>query len=845
MRLDIGPRVSAFKDRINELKEQEASAQMIGNGLVCSGQDVWMYVVPALRPADFLSAGAERQLVTDIVTLLANLEGRQIHTLIMVQDDDIEVWRRNLLEKAAKPVDVLAGPTATGGPAYNGHTHIDDMAKIQRQRRTRRVVHLLGIQLENVNRLARDDAAAEVGIMPDMPYSPQQLASWSRQADSLCAKLQASGLVQRLATSEELQQALAQIATQGLIQPDYKPGWIAGDQIKTLVNVAGPVHGPGRKSLVIGGEGEAVHVSYLTTTFMPPKTPEPAPDYKWIEHIQNLDFPVTLSLRWRLAPVSESARKVRRGIAASDEQLYTDADAGREFAEVLEGNEALHHLKYQIPRTKRGTVEFRARFMVSASTQAGLERRIERLQEDYKQFDIWLYPFADCQLRLHKEAMPGDRPRLDTMGRREVDLEMIALGAPFTSWGLGDGEGPYIGFRADTNVAVRVNFGALPSQNRAPVVLSVGKSGSGKSYLLKLIAYLTSLVYGAKGFYWDLKNESEFTWLPALGRVSQLDFDTDPEQAAAQAGLLNPFYLAINPRTQERDQTEGADIARAYLMMLLPKLDASLAFVSLQNRLSRICREVARGDNPALRDVVERVVELSKEANRQSGNESYAIALETASERFVEVMERPNAGLIFDTAPRAEAGHEVPRLTILRTKQMMLESIIKAEDDTDLSTLLMRAQLLLLVRMIYKLAFASGGREQIKYVCFDECRILFQIPEAQRLMINMAILGRYYNVISFFSAQEAGDLEALKGQASMISVFYQDDDDQITSALELLGVNPGYEHNRDRVKRLVPGVCLFADGRGHIGPIVVDATLKALGEAFDTNPMAHSTVQAG
>lgn len=750
---------------------------------------------------EFLSDQEREGLATGVATALAGLADNDCHLLVVSREHQAHDWAARLDEQVGQP--------APGWLAYltqlQHHLGTLDFSSkevyVGVRLGKRRSAH------SGWGGLRRLEAAA--GLL-DEHISDKELDGWRRRSETAGRLLSAGSLAARHATVEELRWLVQRNFWRGIAEtPPAASGsrpWGAGE-IQGLAE--GVLHNGHRGLEIVHGHGQAV-VGWLTLARFPDELTFPGGE--WLHHIDDLDFPVDVSLRMRIIPSREAAGDVRKKLAEVADQERHIADTGAEVPlTLLEQGESAKLLDYQLSKERTPLIYGWPRLAVAARSTEELAARVDLLVDHYRDIGIDVaWPSGD-QLSLFLEAIPGDRLRVKAYEQKQ-SVVTVAGGMPTATSDLGDDTGPYIGESTGRRRAA-VHFDPLAAarRNRPTVVALTGQPGMGKTFAAQLLTYQMAL-RGTWVLAIDPKGEmGRIASIPGLGPTRVLTL------SGAEAGLLDPFALADDP-------DEGATLAHETLRLLLPP---GLGF-DREGALLTACRDVARAPQPSLRRVIDQLQRAEDDATRSLAPMLGAVA------------DYPLAELCFASGEQERLiGDE--HLTVVQIDGLTLPDPGVPRDEQGWPERLSVAVMFLLADFARRLT-ARRDSHQPKAIVLDEAYTFTGTSQGRRLVEQLARMGRSRNTAVVLVSQNARDFldERVLNCVSAHFAFRSEADRELEAVLSLLGVTPA-EHHRRMVANLRNGECIFRDLDGRVGTLAIDAVSDELRHAFDTTPMGVPT----
>ena len=563
-------------------------------------------------------------------------------------------------------------------------------------------------------------------------------------------------------------------------------------------------------------EGEEVegHVAFLTISNVPYEIEFPGEE--WMYVIQNLDFPVEVSVRTETMENRKALSAVRNKQKELKDQDRHARETGNDTGlNVLEGRHEAHELEAHLQKSRMPLVKTSIILAISASEEDELKRRCDAVKDMYQDMMFQVeQPYGDQWLAFN-EFLPG--------AQRYIK-DYIHFMEPATVAGsmfgatkqLGDGEGFFIGSTGilDQPVYIMPNRAAQGIRGTKTNALSaafLGSLGGGKSFSSNLITYL-SVLSGGKALVIDPKGERG-EWkndLYELGdQVNIISLSTKAEDR----GRLDPFSI-------HEDIKEAETLALDILTFLTGvRLDDSKRFP----KLTKAVRVVAEGEKPCLIKVMNELINSDDDAAKHLG------------EHIRSFSELSFAQLLFGDGDNHAAISLETSLNVLQIQNLELPAPDTPQEKYNLSEMLSVAMMLPISS--FALKFIHSNRSIFKVVLLDEAWAVLNTSQGSHLASRLVRAGRSMNAGIYFVTQNANDLldEKMKNNIGMKFAFRSTDPHEIDNVLSLLNLKKT-EYNASTLRELQNGQCLFQDITGRVGVVSINALFKDLFDAFDTRP---------
>lgn len=574
------------------------------------------------------------------------------------------------------------------------------------------------------------------------------------------------------------------------------------------------------KQMVEGKEVEG-HVAFLTVSNVPYEMQFPGEE--WMYVIQNLDFPVEISVRTSIMDNRKALAAVRNKQKELKDQDRHARETGNDTGlNVLEGRQEAHELEAHLQKSRMPLVKTSIILAVSATDEDELKRRCDTVKDMYQDMMFQVeQPYGDQWLAFN-EFLPGAK-RYVTDYVHFMEPATVAGGMFGATKQLGDGEGFFIGSTGilDQPVYIMPNRAAQGIRGTKTNALSaafLGSLGGGKSFGANLITYL-SVLSGGKALVIDPKGERG-NWkhdLYELGeQVNIISLSTKLEDK----GRLDPFSI-------HEDLKEAETLALDVLTFLTGiRLDDSERFPKLSNAV----HEVSEEEKPCLTKVVEKLLNSEDKAARSLGHHIKS---------FSKLSFAP---LLFGDGENDSAISLETALNVLQIQNLELPAPDTPQEKYNLSQMLSVAMMLPISS--FALKFIHNDRGIFKTVLLDEAWAVLNTSQGSHLASRLVRAGRSMNAGIYFVTQNANDLldEKMKNNIGMKFAFRSTDPKEIENVLSLLNLK-NTEYNASTLRELQNGQCLFQDITGRVGVVSINALFKDLFDAFDTRPPVEEVLK--
>jgi len=683
---------------------------------------------------------------------------------------------------------------------------------------------------------AKASMAVAVGLTPP---SPTDVDINNRiKAARLVAARAATSLELTPVTPAEIRWLYMRSVCRGLLQPrldkawdNEHPGHVSGTSVQTIMDArffeggqkgtkGRPRH---RRFLTIESEAGASHQALMAVSDMPHSWVYPGGGGEWFLRADAVAFPVDWCVRITAVANDEAAgatRKKARSLQAQVVEYEGDpAGAPPSLAEAADAIDAQRQELSASPASPE--LQSTIIMAVGAGDLETLETRVAQVQSVFESFEYQIPRPVGGQLELWASMLPAARPRrvcrdyLQHLMPRD-----LASGAPTAGTDVGDPRGMFLGstLAAATLQPVLFDPAYGPTINRSGSIGLFGTLGSGKSYLMKRIAWAT-IARGGKVIAVDRTSDAEYVRfadvVPGESNVIRLGKDTP--------------YSFDPMRLFPKDVREDVTLAFLTLLCQLPAND--LAVATLDEAVKR-----AMVHGFSIRDVEQQL--------RMLDPDRY-VKIDELSQRLRQVARSDYAQMVFD--PNREPANWDADYIVLHTPGMDIPS-----RDVVMNEHLARQMLpqqvfaqaaLYLVAALARTAIFQD-KSRFSAALLDEVWWLTSSPQGKELLNTGIRDGRKHNAAVWLLSQSTEDLldDRISQQLGNRFVFKQGTGGG-RAALKFLGVDPSREMIDLIEQRFQTGMCLYRDVSDRIAAVMINKAAPALDTAFNTNPDAARAAQ--
>lgn len=576
---------------------------------------------------------------------------------------------------------------------------------------------------------------------------------------------------------------------------------------------SGSIYQGKRYLKIVQDKNRVSYQTFLAITHIP--EPLEHPGSEWLYMLQQLNEQAEVCIHIKMVEYRDALRKVTRKKMEIDSQMEHIAGANADIPEDLaEGKEYADMLEGELKGQKAPLLNTSILICLAAETVEDLERKTATVRGIYEDMSFGIErPLAD-QLKMYLQCLPSVGACLKdyVMPLTPLTLASGVLGATHE---LGDNKGGYIGTTGAEGKHVFLDLGRACLLNRSASATFFGNLGVGKSFNANLLLFLT-ILYGGYGLIFDPKGERSH-WKEQLkilnGQIHVVTLSPDN----TNKGKMDPYNMYL-------DHIDEADeLALNVISELLKIAPASMEYTAILEAQRKMrCDPV-----PSMMRLISILNSFPEE------DELYKCAKFLARRLYLQ-SENGMSKLLFGDGSE-EAISLDNRLNILQIENLKLPSQTAAKEsytnEETLSTVLMA------VAAHFAKKFALVKRPVFKVILFDESWMLGKTVEGVKLYDFLSRMGRSLYTGCIFNGHSVLDIpnEGIKNTITYKFCFQTNNDSEAARMCEYLELEPTQE-NKEVLKNLRNGECLFQDLDRHVGILRFDAVFQDIIEVFSTTP---------
>lgn len=575
------------------------------------------------------------------------------------------------------------------------------------------------------------------------------------------------------------------------------------------------------------------------------KTPEDMEDLGLFWEAQKFPYTVEVGMKLKKRTKASTLRKIGstlRTFKETDKELYHNNDSDDD---LVDGVETLNELRNDVTNRSTPVFDWMSCFIVIAETKEACYEQIQEVKETMAALQVTLvHPQAD-QLALFYKFLPGQalhthEPNWLQWSTHE-GLSELQFGV---SQRLGMNVGFYIGrsLLEESETLMEgiqnsrfislvhpflVNEGIEGTSTDSPHIAITGPTGSGKSFLAKLMSNYQLFLDGQiletdpkseMKFWYDAAKENpdiqenypEFIEL--LDQITYVTLDADDRE---NWGVLDPLTFLEGARARDSILT--------IFEYVFPEMSLKVEN-EVRRELDRLFVRKASGEAVGLMLLVRYLQEHSDSDIQEIGENMFLRIKDSVLQ------------LAFSdgTNQRLKITN---KFTVLQIKGLDLpEADTKPEEWTDQD----KKNLALMIALSnFCQAFGMESKKKKTTIIFEEAWTLTAGHGGKRLTKQLRRIGRSWNNQLIMVTQSVSDAQNEEESGNFGLCFAFDNPDERGAILEHMELEDN-DYNRALLAGLKKGQCLFKDPYGRKGPISVDCVFPEWTEAFKTVDQSHA-----
>lgn len=573
--------------------------------------------------------------------------------------------------------------------------------------------------------------------------------------------------------------------------------------------------------------------------------PENVSYFRLEEEVQSINFPTA---SWVLAQFSSKfgffslptrAKKVRRRVKNTQEEADQAGDTQNK--KIMRGRYLLEDLKDKVDEGEQ-LVSYLYTLSVYGETLEILEYRINVLMTQMKAIGVKLAKARADQVYLFYKNRFGEvLTNSDKNYIQPMSLEAFCENLFFITHRVGTDVGFPIG-RVDTQIAswkgdyqsaidasnnlVMVNLFQANKTNVKGKVTSnphvgvMGETGSGKSFLIKLLFTYHSLLKG-QFLYVDPKNEMRAQYHRVLKELEATN--TLPE---LQSYIKSIHYVTLDAKDPKNhgaldpivflDGQEATDLADSMIDLMLKNNTDEIEEAYLAS-IARVLQRKDDGEKVGMLHVFQDMMESPSENVANAGRNLWRKSQNSILALCFSDGQNPALDLDRKITILGVIGLDLPK------------GAIKGE----FSKSQLKSMAVLYGLSYFCKRFGERNPAMETLSVFDECWMLEGTPAGEALIMNIKRVGRAYNNFMILGTQSVHDTQTENDDTGFGTVFAFLEEREIDDVLDYIRVAKT-EDTRKWYGNMTQGQCIYYDTFGRRERITVDGMLKEILPLFET-----------
>lgn len=565
------------------------------------------------------------------------------------------------------------------------------------------------------------------------------------------------------------------------------------------------------------------------------------------EELQALRFPVESNY---LAQFSLSkgafsllAKAKRAGQRLKNTMEEADESDSLQKTTVIRSRFLLEDLQERFDE-KEPMVSYLNTLIITANTIEELKSRYEILFSHLSQLGVGLVRANADQLYLYYKNMIGEV--LDIKDRNFIQpttLEGFCENLFFITRKVGTDVGFYIG-RVDNQVSswqgdfesaidssnnpVYVNLLQANKQKVAgkitnnPHVAIIGETGSGKSFLTKLLFTYHSFLK-SKILYIDPKAEMRKQYQKILKKhkkagtnvalqkyIESIDFVTLDAKNPRNYGVLDPIVFLTG--------AEAVDLADSMIDSLLGKDNNPVIQAGYLDSIDKVLQRRASGEKVGMLHVFE---DMQSDSNKEE--------VINAGNLLERIVKNSILSLCFSDGTNDAISLE-NKITILEITGLDLP---KANSNHEMTKTQQKSLTVMYALGYFCKRFGERDRTEETILFFDEAWFFNSTVVGRAILMELRRIGRSFNNFMVYITQSVHDLSTTEDSTGFGTVFAFLEKNEVDDVLDYLKIVKT-EHTREWLTNMTMGQCIYYDTFGRKERITVDGMFSEIMELFDT-----------
>ena len=565
------------------------------------------------------------------------------------------------------------------------------------------------------------------------------------------------------------------------------------------------------------------------------------------EEVQHLGFPVEsiflgqFSMPKGMFSLLGRSRRARQRLKNTEQDAY-EADSGQKST-VIRSMFLLEDLQEKFDE-KEPLLSYLNIMVVTGQTIEEVKSKVQLLMSSMSQIGVGLVKASADQLYLYYKTMVGEvLESTDKNWIQPMSLEAFCENLFFTTRKVGTDVGFYIG-RVDNQVdswhgdyqraleassnpvyvnllqANKLKVAGKVTNN--PHVGIIGETGSGKSYLTKLLFTYHSLLK-SKILYIDPKAEMRAQYMKVLAKhrkagtnpalqeyIESIDFVTLDSKKEENEGVLDPIVFL--PRK------EAVDLLSSMVSTLLGKDNSNTIKSGYLKAINTVMDNKQAGERVGSLHVFR---EMQKEDKHEE--------VRSAGELLEFIVQDSLLALCFSDGRHSAVSLD-NKVTVLEITGLDLP---KEDSHVDVMEMETKSLVVMYALGYFCKRFGELDKTEETISFFDEAWFFNSTSVGRSILKKLRRIGRSYNNFMVFITQSVHDLKTNDDSTGFGTVFAFLEKTEVDDVLDYLGIVKTKE-TREWYTNMTMGQCIFYDTFGRKERITIDGVFPDITELFDT-----------
>ncbi|MDR2834156.1 MAG: ATP-binding protein [Streptococcaceae bacterium] len=550
------------------------------------------------------------------------------------------------------------------------------------------------------------------------------------------------------------------------------------------------------------------------------------------EKMQNFNFPIELIIKAQFLPINGllGLKSKMHSARTRSKQILKEAQSSGNvvYDRVIQGKYSLDDLARKIDN-KEPIIEYGCFLVVAGKTKEQLRIRRETILNAFQNMQIEVSNARMDTPYLFQSLLQGNQLELTTRFWHHIATSKgLAEHLLFTTAKSGAEKGFYIG-RIDGHYGRWENLIQAISASRNIVLYSAmlankenikgkitknlhtlitGETGSGKT-MLAMTIFLQETMTKSKVLYIDPKKTIRNQWLKMVknpkwrnensqlaSHVEKINFVTLDAKDKKNHGVLDPIVIL--------DPADAIETAKS----MIEYLGGSKWKMREKTAISKAVKTVVAKRRNFEKVGLKHVIELLRNHEEKE--------IQDVGEFLFEMLDGSLLSLAFsDGDVKGMSYHE--RATVLEVADLQLPK----KDKQELSERERNSVVLMMALGNFCQRFGEMNAQEETIEFFDEAWVLMNSNEGQRVIKSMRRIGRSQNNKLVLITQSVHDVDTDDDSTGFgdLFVFYEKEEEE--AILKQVGL-PNNTYNRQWIRNMLSGQCLYLDVYGRLNRISID-----------------------